>query len=137
MIAQTLTTSFKLGLLQGIHDFSTDIFKIALYTSDASFGADTTAYSTTGEVEGTGYTAGGNTLTVSGPSSNGTTAYVSFNDSTWSNASFTTVGAVIYNSSKSNAAVAVLNFGNTKTAVGTFTVQFPAATASTAIIRIA
>jgi hypothetical protein len=137
MITQTLTTSFKTELLQGIHDFSTDTFKIALYTSDASLGADTTAYTTTGETEGSGYTAEGTTLIAVGPSSDGTVAYVSFNNTTWADASFTAAGALIYNSSKSNKSVAVLNFGNTKTALGTFTVQFPAATSSTAIIRIA
>lgn len=231
MITQTLTTSFKKELLEGIHNFATDTFKLALYTSSASIGADTTVYSTTGEVlpsnafilssSGTyninyyltsgwefllyypgatappvsagqiimgdyipagttvvsvapydpvedgyfvtmsnantnavdtnlpetvsfydigiynGYYAGGNTLTVVGPSSDGTTAYVSFNNTTWANnSSFTALGGLIYNSSKSNKSVAVLNFGNTKTALGTFTVQFPAATASTAIIRI-
>ena len=237
MITQTLTTSFKTELLQGIHDFSADTFKIALYTSDASLGADTTAYTTTGEVStsntpavlvsshtyilnsgydgytanylsyvpgagpeepdvsvgnlvvgnfiptGTtvtargynsvdevwylvlsnavttldntvetvsfytppttanGYTQGGKILTVNptptSGSSGGTTAYVSFNNTTWANSSFTTVGGLIYNSSKSNKAVAVLNFGDNKTASGTFTITFPAANASNAIIRIA
>lgn len=231
MIIQTLTTSFKTELLQGIHDFSTDTFKIALYSSTADLSADTTEYTSTGEVpaissttlvsSGTyninyylapgwenllyypgttappinagntvvgnyiptgttvtsidpydtnengyfvrmsnnvtntvdenlaetvsfyyisspnGYYTGGNTLTVVGPSSDGTTAYVNFDNTSWADASFTTAGALIYNSSKSNKSVAVLNFGNTKTATGTFTVQFPAATASTAIIRIA
>lgn len=231
MIIQTLTTSFKTELLQGIHDFSTDTFKIALYSSTADLSADTTEYTSTGETTGTptntlaasiecqlnfygtgdaeallatttdvyptgvavgqlvtgdyipsntyvtsitqffdqnpyvwliglsnpvttsqynpilyttasfynleGYTAGGNTLTVVGPSYDGTTAYVNFDNTSWASAFFTTAGALIYNSSKSNKSVAVLNFGNTKTATGTFTVQFPAATASTAIIRIA
>lgn len=138
MITQTLTTSFKLELLQAVHNFGTDIFKISLYSSNANLSADTTVYSSAGEISGTGYTAAGNTLTVVGPSSSGTTAYVSFNNTSWSGASFTAAGALIYNSSKSNKSVAVLNFGNNKTVSGsTFTVQFPTNNASTAIIRIA
>lgn len=140
MITQTLTTSFKTELLQGIHDFSTDTFKIALYYSTASLGADTTIYDplTTGEVSGTGYVSGGETLTVNPtPTSSGTIAYVSFDPAIWTGASFTTAGALIYNVSKSDKSVAVLNFGNDKTASGTFTVTFPSATSTTAIIRIA
>lgn len=229
MIIQTLTTSFKKELLQGVHNFASDTFKLALYTSAASLGADTTAYSPAGEVTSTptltpvsshtyglnlsyegytssylsyiggplgpeipeaevgnyvvgnfipsgttvinkgynsldevwyliisnpvttldlitetvtfltpvySYTAGGNTLVVSGPSSDGIAAYVNFENSVWNNTSFYTAGGLIYNASKSNASVAVLNFGNNKTASGTFTVQFPASTSSTAIIRI-
>lgn len=140
MITQTLTTSFKVELLQGVHNFgptSPNTFKIALYSSTASLGADTTVYSTTEEVSGTGYTAGGNTLTIVDPSFGGTTAYVSFDNTSWSGASFTAAGALIYNESQGNKSVAVLNFGNDKTASGTFTVQFPSATSTTAIIRIA
>lgn len=141
MITQTLTTSFKVELLQGVHNFgptSADTFKIALYSSTAALNADTTVYGTDGEITGTGYTAGGNTLTIStSPASGGTTAYVDFENSVWSSASFTAAGALIYNSSKANRSVAVLNFGNDKTASGTFTVQFPVADATSAIIRIA
>lgn len=142
MITQTLTTSFKVELLQGVHNFgptSPDTFKIALYDSTASLGADTTVYSTDGEITGTGYTAGGATLTIStSPTAGGTTtAYVSFAPVTWTSASFTAAGALIYNSTQSGKAVAVLNFGNNKTASGTFTIQFPTATSTTAIIRIA
>jgi len=137
MIIQTLTNSFKSELLQGVHDFTTDTFKLALYTSSASLGADITVYTTTEEIIGTGYTTGGNSLTAIGPNIDGTTAYVSFEDAVWTSTSFSTTGGLIYNATKSNKAVAVLNFGSTKTANGTFTVQFPAATSSTAIIRIA
>lgn len=142
MITQTLTTSFKVELLQGVHNFgptSPNTFKIALYSSTADLNANTTVYSTTGEIVGTGYTAGGLTLTISqSPTSGGTTtAYVNFNNAVWTGASFVAAGALIYNSTQSNKAVAVLNFGNDKTASGTFTVTFPAATATTAIIRVA
>lgn len=142
MITQTLTTSFKVELLQGVHNFgptSPNTFKIALYSSTASLGADTTVYSATDEVTGTGYTAGGNTLTIStSPTSGGTTAYVSFDNAVWTGASFTAGGALIYNASQSNKAVAVLNFGSNKTpSNGTFTIYFPSALYTTAIIRIA
>ena len=114
-------------------------FKIALYTSSASLDAATTAYSTTNEVVGTGYSAGGNTLTIStNPTSSGTTAYLDFADTTWSAATITARGALIYLSGGSNPAVAVLDFGSDKTSTaGDFTIQFPTADASNAIIRIA
>ena len=135
-ITQTQCTSFKVELLTGTHNFSSDTFKIALYTSAASLGVDTTAYSTSNEVSASGYTAGGNTLTVSTtPTSSSTTAYVSFANTSWSSA-LTARGALIYNSSKSNKAVAVLDFGADKTSSGTFTVTFPTADATSAIIRI-
>ena len=142
MITQTLTTSFKIELLQAVHNFgptSPNTFKIALYSSTASLGADTALYSTDGEITGTGYTAGGKILTISTSPTSGstTTAYVSFDPAVWTGASFTTTGALIYNSTQGNKAVAVLNFGNNKTASGTFTVTFPTATATTAIIRVA
>jgi hypothetical protein len=147
MITQTLTTSFKIELLQGVHNFGTTIspydgddFYIALYDSTASLGADTTEYSTTGElVTANGYTAGGQLLTVSTSPTAGTstTAYVSFDNAEWTSASFTAAGALIYNSTQGNKSVAVLNFGNDKTANGTFTITFPSATSTTAIIRIA
>lgn len=142
MITQTLTTSFKTELLQGVHNFgptSPNTFKIALYYSTASLNADTTSYTSTGEVSALSYTAGGKTLTIStSPTSGGTTtAYVNFADISWSSATFTAAGALIYNATQSNKAVAVLNFGGDKTSSGgTFTVQFPTATSTTAIIRI-
>jgi len=138
-ITQAMCTSFKVDLLGGDQDFDVDTFKIALYTSSATLDATTTAYSVTNEVSGTGYTAGGNTLTVSvAPTSSGTTAYISFSNTTWSTATITARGALIYNSSKANAAVAVLDFGSDKTSTaGDFTIQFPTADASNAIIRIA
>lgn len=147
-ISQAMATSFKVEILNGIHAFGTtvtrgsttaDTFKIALYTSSASLDATTTAYSATNEVSGSGYSAGGNTLTVSQvPTSSGTTAFLDFADTTWSTATITANGALIYNSTQSNKAVAVLAFGGDKTSTaGDFTIQFPAADASNAIIRIA
>ena len=138
-ITQAMCTSFKVDLLDGEHDFGADTFKIALYTSSATLDATTTAYSVTNETSGTGYTAGGNTLTVSTtPTSSGTTAYLSFSNTTWSTASITARGALIYNSTNANKAVAVLDFGSDKTSTaGDFTIQFPTSDASNAIIRIA
>ena len=135
-IVQTQCTSFKLQLLQAVHDFTTDTFKIALYTSAASLGASTTVYAATNEVVAAGYTAGGNTLTGVSVLSSGTTAYVDFADTTWTT-STTARGALIYNSTKANKAVAVLDFGADKTSTNTFTVQMPPNSASDAIIRIA
>lgn len=140
-ISQAMCTSFKVELLTGTHNFTAstgDVFKIALYTSSATLGASTTAYTTSNEVVGTGYTAGGNTLTNVTPTSSGTTAFTDFADTTWSTATITANGALIYNSSKSNKAVAVLAFGADKTSTaGDFTIVFPAADASNAIIRLA
>jgi hypothetical protein len=138
-ITQAMCTSFKVDLLDGEHDFGADTFKIALYTSSATLDATTTAYSATNETSGTGYTAAGNTLTVSTtPTSSGTTAYISFSNTTWSTASITARGALIYNSTNADKAVAVLDFGSDKTSTaGDFTIQFPTADASNAIIRIA
>jgi len=141
-ITQAMCTSFKKALLDGEMDFSSDTsqtFKIALYTSSASLDASTTAYSTTNEVSGTGYTAGGNTLTVVAPTTSGTTAFLDFNNTTWSTATITARGAVIYLANGStNPAVAVLDFGGDKTSTaGDFTIQFPTADASNAIVRIA
>ena len=138
-ISQAMCTSFKVDLLAGNQDFDTDVFKIALYTSAATLDASTTAYTVTNEVVGVGYTAGGNTLTVSvTPTSAGTTAFVSFANTTWSAATITARGALIYNSSKSNKAVAVLDFGSDKTSTaGDFTINFPTADSSNAIVRIA
>jgi hypothetical protein len=141
-ITQAMCTSFKQALLDGEMDFSGDtsqVFKIALYTSSATLGATTTAYSVTNEVSGSGYTAGGNTLTVVAPTTSGTTAFLDFNDTTWSTATITARGALIYHGDGSgNPAVAVLDFGSDKTSTaGDFTIQFPTADASNAIIRIA
>jgi hypothetical protein len=140
-ISQAMCTSFKQELLEAVHNFKNsggDTFKVALYTSSASLGAGTTAYTTSNEVSGTGYTAGGNTLTRVDPSSSGTTAITDFADSTWSSATITARGALIYNDTDSDKAVAVLDFGADKiSSGGDFTIQFPAADASNAIIRIA
>ena len=140
-ITQAMTTSFKQELMEGVHDFTSHTFKIALFTSSATLGAATTAYSTTNEASGTGYTAGGENLTVGGGtvSTSGTTAFIDFADVSWTSASITARGALIYNSSVGgNPAVAVLDFGSDKTSTdGTFTVQFPTADASNAIVRIA
>ena len=137
-ISQAMCSSFKSEVLGGIHDLDTDVIKIALYTSAATLGAATTAYSATNEVSGTGYTAGGNTLTGAAISLDGTTAIVDFADTTWPAATITARGALIYNSSKANRAIAVLDFGSDKTSTnGDFSVQFPSATASTAIVRLA
>lgn len=137
-ITSALCTSFKQELLNKEHDMDTDTFKIALYTSSASLDATTTAYSVTNEISGTGYTAGGVTLTGGTIATSGTTAYVDFNDATWSSASFTAAGALIYNTSNSNKAIAVIDFGGDQTvSSGTFTVTMPAADASNAIIRLA
>ena len=142
-ITQAMVTSFKVGVLDGTFDFSSgtsQVFKIALYTSSATLDATTTAYSVTNEVAGTGYSAGGNTLTISAnPASSGTTAFLDFADTTWSSATITARGALIYLSNGgTNPAVAVLDFGADKTSTaGDFTIVFPAADASNAILRIA
>ena len=136
MIVQTQTTSFKAELYEGIHDLIDDTIKIALFNANADLTASTTAYSTNQEVTGTGYTAGGNTLTGATVRSSGTTAYVSFDNTSWSSASFTCRGALIYNSSKANRSVAVLNFGSDKiVANGTLTIEFPSNDVTSAIIR--
>ena len=144
-ITQAMATSFKVGLLDGVFDFgtgTTQVFKIALYTAAANLDSTTTAYTSSNEVSssGTGYTAGGNTLVVSQvPTSTGTTAFLDFADSTWSSATITARGALIYLANgTTNPAVCVLDFGSDKTSTnGDFTIIFPAADASNAIIRIA
>lgn len=137
-ITQAFCTAAKADFLGGVIDLDTDTIKIALYTSAATLSAATTIYTTSNEVVGTGYTAGGNTLTGATISSSGTTAFVDFNDTTWATATITARGALIYDSSVSNKAVAVLDFGADKTSTaGNFTVQFPTADATNAIIRIA
>ena len=143
-----MCTSFKKELLYGAHDFdasSGDTFKIALYTNSATLNASTTAYANTNEVSGTNYTAGGQALNPVDPTSSGTTALLDFADETWANATITARGALIYNTtpnttsiSLTNPAVIVLDFGGDKTSTaGDFTVVFPTADASNAIIRIA
>ena len=141
-ITQAMCTSFKAELLLGVHDFrpsadtGADTFKLALYTSSASIDANTTAYTTSNEVTGTNYTAGGNTLTVSQvPTSTSTTAWLDFADTTWSSASITARGALIYKVG-ANGAVCVLDFGSDKTSALTFTVQMPEDTVSSALIRL-
>lgn len=142
-ISQAMCTSFKKAVLDGEMDFSSDtsqVFKVALYTSSATLSAATTAYSATNEVSGTGYVAGGNTLTIStNPTTSGTTAYLDFADTTWASATITARGALIYLANGgTNPAIAVLDFGADKTSTaGDFTIQFPAADASNAIIRFA
>lgn len=142
-ISQAMCTSFKVGILDGTFDFSSgtsQTFKLALYTSSATLDASTTAYSATNEVSGIGYTAGGETLTISAnPTSSGTTAYLDFADVTWTTATITARGALIYLANgTTNPAVAVLDFGADKTSTaGDFTVVFPTADASAAIVRIA
>ena len=140
-ISQAMCTSFKVELLQGVHNFTAstgDVFKLALYTSSATLGASTTAYSATNEVANSGtYSAGGGTLTNITPTASGTTALTDFDDLSFTSATITARGALIYNSSDSDKAVAVLDFGGDKiSTAGTFTIQFPAATSSDAIIRI-
>ena len=154
-ITQALCTSFKQEILQGIHNFTNgsgggtttstgtgNTFKIALFTSSASLGASTTAYADSNQASGTGYSAGGNTLTNVTPTTSSTTALTDFADTTWSSSTITARGALIYNSSttagSANRAVAVLDFGTDKTTSSwDFTITFPTADASSAIIRIA
>jgi hypothetical protein len=141
-ITQAMPSSFKQELLTATHDFTNgtgDVFKIALYTSAATLDATTTAYTTTNEVASTGnYVAGGNTLTNVTPTLDGTTAITDFADTTWSAATITANGALIYNDTKSDKAVAVLAFGGDKSSTdGDFVIIFPTADAANAIIRIA
>ena len=134
---QTLTTSFKQEVLLGVHDLATDTLKLALFTASADLNASTTVYSTANEVVGMGYSAGGAVLTDVTVLTSGTTAYVDFADVVWTPAAFTARGALIYNASKGNKAIAVLDFGADKTATTSFTVQMPANTANAALIRFA
>jgi|TARA_R100001244_G_scaffold70543_2_gene57217 hypothetical protein len=146
-IVQTQTTSFKVELLTGIHNFGTgvvraattaDTFKIALYTSDVSLNATTPTYATSDEASGTGYIAGGNTLTISHvPTSTDTTAFLSFSTTSWASSTISARGALIYNSTQGDKSVAVLDFGDTKTTNDqTLSIEFPTANSSSAIIRI-
>ena len=143
-ITSAICTSFKVELLKGTHNFTAttgNTFKIALYDSDATLGASTTAFSTSEEItntSGTAYTSGGATLTSVTTVASSTTAVCDFSDVSFSSASFTANGALIYNSSASNVAVCAIAFGSDKTATnGTFTIQFPTADATNAIIRLA
>lgn len=140
-ITTSLATSFKVELLKAVHNFllsGGDTFKMALYTSSATLSASTTAYSSTNEASGTGYTAAGNTLTRVDPTSSGTTAFTDFADTSWTTSTITARGAGIYNSTDSNAWVSAHDFGgDVSSSAGTFTVVFPTADASNAIIRLA
>jgi hypothetical protein len=134
-IVQTLTTSFKGQLPLAVHDFTTDTMKLALYLSTANLDADTTVYTTNGETTGAGYTAGGIVLTNATVLTYGTTVYIDFDDAAWAGV-LTARGGLIYNYSKANKSVAVINFGADKTSASTFTVQMPANTYTSALIRI-
>lgn len=147
-ITQGLATSFKVGLFDGVHNFGIgvirastagDVFKIALYSSTATLDATTTAYTTSNEVTGAGYTAGGIALTISTtPTFTSTTAFLSFANASWPSATITARGALIYNSSQGNVAVAALDFGSDKTSTtGAFTIIFPTADSTSAILRLA
>ena len=140
-ITSAICTSFKQELMVGTHNFTTstgDAMKVALYTSSATLGATTTAYSATNEISGTGYSAGGLALTNVTPTTSGTTAYTDFADAQWTSSTFTANGALIYNSTDSNRAIMVIAFGgDVSVTSGTFTITFPTADASNAILRIA
>tara|TARA_R110000737_G_scaffold229031_1_gene242863 strand:+ start:386 stop:814 length:429 start_codon:yes stop_codon:yes gene_type:complete len=139
-ITQAMCTSFKLALLGGEMDFSSDTaqsYKIALYTSSATLDATTAVYSVTNEVSGTNYVAGGAALTIVAPTTSGVTAYLDFANVTWATATITARGAVIYQTGGTTPAVAVLDFGSDQTSTaGDFVIQFPTADAANAIIRI-
>jgi hypothetical protein len=134
-IVQTQTTSFKKELYQGIHDLTTDVLKIALYTANADLNEDTTVYTMTAEIIGTGYVLGGKTLTGTTISSSGYTAFVDFDNVEWNPGVFTARCALIYNSSKANRSIAVLDFGSDKTSTATFTIVMPVNDANSALIR--
>lgn len=136
MIVQTVTNSFIEQLFLGVHDFATDTFKIALYTAEANLDANTTVYGTTNEVVGTGYTAGGKVLTGTTVAQSDGVSYVDFANVSWDPAAFTARAALIYNASKADKAVAVLDFGSDKTSTTIFTVQMPANTSTAALLRI-
>lgn len=134
-IVQTQTTSFKKELYQAIHNLSSDVLKIALYTANADLNADTTVYTASAEITGYGYSAGGKTLTGVTISSTGYTAYVNFDDVLWNPGAFTARCALIYNSSKANRSIAVLDFGSNKTSTTTFQITMPVNDATNALIR--
>lgn len=135
MIFQTQTLSFKAELPQAVHNLLTDTIKLALYTSNASLNEDTTVYSATDEVVGTGYSAGGKVLTGATISTADNIVFVNFANAVWTPAAFTTAGGLIYNASKGNKSIAVLSFGGDKTATSTFTVTMPANSSSSALLR--
>ena len=135
MIVQTQTTSFKAELYEAIHNLLTDTLKLALYTAEANLDAETTAYTTANEITGTGYSAGGNVVTGVTINSSGYTAWVTFNNVLWVPAAFTTRCALLYNASKANRSIVVLDFGSDKTCINTFTVEMPGSAATTALIR--
>jgi len=134
-IFQTQTLSFKREMLQAIHNLLTDTIRMALYTSSSSINEDTTVYTTTAEVTGGGYSAGGQTMTGAAINTSNGIVYVTFNNVVWTPASFTAAGALIYNASKGNKSIAVLSFGADKTGSGTFTVQMPPNTSNSALLR--
>ena len=135
MIVQTQTTSFKAELYEAIHNLLLDELKLALYTAEANLDASTTVYTTENEITGTGYSAGGNVVTGVTINSSGFTAWVTFNNVLWVPAAFTTRCALLYNTSKANRSIAVLDFGSDKTCINTFEVQMPGNAATTALIR--
>lgn len=137
MIVQHMTTSFKEEILKGVHDLTTDVLKIALYDAQANLSAETTVYTTDNEITGVNYTAGGKVMTGVTVNKSGTTAYVGFDNVAWAPAAFTARGALIYNSSKGNKSIAVLDFGSDIYGNPNFTVQMPVATATDALLRIA
>ncbi len=136
MIIQTITTSFKQDIFQGVQNLLTDTLRMALYTANANLDQNTTVYTTDGEVSGTNYTAGGNICQNVTVSTSGNVVYVNFDDVTWTNVSFTCRGALIYNQTQGNKSIAILNFGSDKKAGPNFTVTLPADTPTTALIRV-
>jgi hypothetical protein len=134
-IFQTQTLSFKQEMLEAVHNLLTDTIKMALYTSSSNINEDTTVYTTTAEVTGGGYSAGGATMTGAAINTSNGIVYVTFNNVVWTPATFTAAGALIYNASKGNKSIAVLSFGADKTGSGTFTVQMPPNTSNSALLR--
>jgi hypothetical protein len=137
MIAQTQCTSFKAECYQGIHDLLNDTIKIALYTASADLSASTTVYTATGEATGAGYSAGGQVMTGVTINTSGSVAYVDFDNVVWNPGVITARGALIYNSSKADRAIAVLDFGSDKTTTTTFTITMPENTVTSALLRSA
>ena len=136
MIVQTVTTSFKNDILAGLQDLNTDVLYIALYSNLADLGPQTLAYNSNGEVTSTGYAPGGQECQNVTVTTYETTVYISFDNVTWNNVAFTCRGALIYNQTKGNKSIAVLNFGSDKTCTSTFTITLPANTADSALIRV-
>lgn len=134
-IFQTQTISFRQEMLQGVHNLLTDTLKMALYTSSSDINESTTVYTTTAEVTGGGYSAGGQVMSGAAINNSNSVVYVTFNNVVWTPATFTAAGALLYNVSKGNKSIAVLSFGADKTASGTFTVQMPPNTSNSALLR--